>query len=371
MSKEKNKSKFKDNLIARGEEASKVRKIVTVIILAIVLILVIGGISGYMYIKSALQPLDSSSDEEIQVEIPLGSSTSTIANILEENGIIKNGFIFRFYIKLNNESDFQAGEYTFSPSMSIDEITGNLKTGKVMNDPLYKVTIPEGVTIDQIAEIYAEDLPITKEEFLEVVNDKEYIKELIDRFPILSDAILDDNIIAPLEGYLFAATYDFFEEKPNIKSIVETMLNQTQKVVTPYYDQIENEDMSIHEVITFASLVEEEARNEKQRKNIAGVFYNRLEEGMLLQTDPTVAYAVGEHLETTLDKHTEVDSPYNTYQIVGLPIGPISNFSESSLDAVMSPSDVDFLYFLHDSDGNIHYAETNEEHNKNREKYLK
>ncbi|WP_156291148.1 endolytic transglycosylase MltG [Oceanobacillus salinisoli] len=370
MSKKKNTGKFKDNLIARSEEASRVRKIVSVIILALLLILVIGGISGYMYIKSALEPVDPTSNEEIFVEIPLGSSSSTIANILEENGVIKNAFIYRFYIKLNNETEFQAGNYTFTPSMTLEEITENLKTGKMMQEPLFTVTIPEGKNIEEIAEIYAEQLHFKKEEFLEVVNDKQYIEELINKYSILSEEILHEDIVTPLEGYLFAATYDFYEEEPTIQSIIEQMLLQTQKVVTPYLDEISNHELTLHEVITFASLVEKEASKEEQRKEIAGVFYNRLEKDMRLETDPTVAYAVGEHLETTLYEHLETESPYNTYYIKGLPIGPIANFSESSLEAVLNPEDSNYLFFLHDSEGQIHYAETNEEHNRNREKYL-
>ncbi|WP_085991828.1 endolytic transglycosylase MltG [Oceanobacillus senegalensis] len=371
MSKKRNKEGFKDNLIKRSKEAKKVRKIVSIIILSILVIFMISVTAGFLYIQSALKPVDPSSDENIHVEIPLGSSTSTIANILEKNGIIKNAIIYQFYIKFNNESDFQAGNYTFSPSMTLNEITQALKTGKVMEEPLYSITIPEGLNIEEIAEIYAEHLHFTKKEFIDVVNDKGYVEELVDRFPILPDVILEnDEIKMPLEGYLFAATYDYYEKEPSIKSIIEKMLSQTQEVVSPYLDRIKEKELTIHEALTLASLVEKEAAKKEQRKTIAGVFYNRLEKGMRLQTDPTVAYAVGEHLETTLNKHLETESPYNTYQITGLPIGPIANFSKSSLEAVINPEETDYIFFLHDNEGNIHYAETNEEHNKNRAKYL-
>lgn len=368
MSKKKSKGKFVDNLIATNEEASKVRKIVSLILLAIVIVIGISGIAGYLYVKSALQPVDPTSEKKINIEIPLGSSTSSIASILEENGVIKNAIIYQFYIKVNDESNFQAGKYTLSPSMTLEEITESLKIGK--GTALHTVPIPEGLNINQIAEIYAKDFYFTKEEFLKVANDKDFINELMEKYSILPKDILKKEIISPLEGYLFASTYSYFEEKPSIKSIIEEMVSQTQDVVSPYMDQIEKNEFSLHEVLTFASLVEKEASNNDQRKQIAGVFYNRLEKGMRLETDPTVAYAIGEHLETTLYKHLEVESPYNTYRITGLPIGPIANFSKSSLEAVLQPDDSDYLFFLHDRQGKIHYAETYEEHNKNRKKYL-
>lgn len=361
------KGKFRDNLITKGEHARKVRKIVSIIILALILVISIIAFSGYLFIKSALSPVNPDSDEQVKIEIPLGSSTSTIAQILEDNGVINNALIYQFYVKFANKPNLQAGSYSLSPSMTLDEITDRLVAGE---NALFTITIPEGYNVTQIAEKFASELHFSSKEFLEVANNREYIKKLMDKYSVLQEEILDGEIKTPLEGYLYASTYSFYEKEPTIESIIEEMVSQTEKVITPYMEQIEKSDFSLHEIITFASLVEKEANKEEQRKEIAGVFYNRLEKDMRLQTDPTVAYAMGEHLEITLYKDLEVDSPYNTYQIHGLPIGPIANFSESSLDAVLNPKDTNYLYFLHDKEGNIHYAETNDEHNKNRQKYL-
>jgi UPF0755 protein len=370
MSKKK-KNSFKDNLMARSEEARTVRKIVAIIIISLLVILIIGGTSGYLYISSALEPVDPESDEEITVEIPIGSSSSTIGEILEENGLIKDSRIFRFYATFNNTTDFQAGEYTFTPSMTMEELVASLQTGRVIADPVHTVTIPEGMTVDEIAELYADALHFSKEEFLEVVNDTEYINQLIEAYPsILSDDILAEDIRTPLEGYLFAATYSFYEQEPSIETVVEEMLNKTATVVESYTEEMDNRDFSVHETLTFASLVENEARTEEQRVMIAGVFYNRLDEGMQLQTDPTVLYALGEHRDRVLFEDLEVESPYNTYYIDALPVGPISNFAENSLQATLNPEASEFLYFLHDDDGEIHYAETFEEHGQNREQYI-
>lgn len=374
MSKDKDKNKkknsYRENLMKRSEEARTVRKVVAIIILTLIIIFSAGGFAGYTYIKSALEPVDPTSKKEIKINIPMGSSSSTIATILKDNGIIKDARIFRFYIKFKNEADFQAGDYSFTKASTFDEIITTLKSGKVIAEPIYTITIPEGKTIDQIAEIYASKLPFTKEEFLKVVNDQAYIKQLISRYPaILSDVILDENIRTPLEGYLFAATYTFYEEEPKVESVVEAMLNKTVAVVTPHQDEIAAKEFSVHEAITFASLLENEARSEEERKKIAGVFYNRLEEGMKLQTDPTVLYALGGHKERVLYKDLEIESPYNTYYINSLPIGPISNFAENALEGVLYPEETNYLYFLHDFEGNIHYSETHDEHLKLKEKY--
>ncbi|HLS07028.1 MAG TPA: endolytic transglycosylase MltG [Bacillota bacterium] len=365
MSKKKRTSTYRDNLRSRGEDARIVRRIVFFIFLVFLITIGIVGYKTYDYITSAFEPMDPKSEENIEIEIPMGSSSSTIANILEENELIKDARIFRFYVKFKNVSDFQAGEYTLSQSLTLDEIIESLQTGKIIVEPTYTVTIPEGKTIEEIAEIYADELPVTKDEFLEVLDDDEYIESLIDDYSaLLSEQILDDDIRTPLEGYLFAATYSFYEENPTVETIVEYMLNKTVEVIQPLYEDIGERDLSIHEIITMASLIEKEAKTEDERQMISGIFYNRMKEGMMLQTDPTVLYALGEHKERVLYEDLEVDSPYNTYKHKDLPVGPIANFGVNSLEAALYPEESDYLYFLHDYDGEIYYAKTLDEHNE-------
>ncbi|WP_181350574.1 endolytic transglycosylase MltG [Thalassobacillus sp. CUG 92003] len=372
MSDSKFDSEYKERLHKRTEEAGKVRKIVALVLTSLIILLIVGGVSGYFYVKSALEPVDPSDESETTVEIPLGSSTSEIASILKENGIINNELIFRFYTKFKNVTGFQAGEYDFTKAMTIDEILQSLKTGKVMLDPLLRVTIPEGSTVEQIAARYAEHFNFTKEEFLKKIDDEAYVNKLIEEHPaLLDEVILDPEIKHPLEGYLFATTYPFFEENPPIDQIVQKMLAQTKEVVLPYMDSLEgNRLSSVHEVITMASLLEKEAPKAESRKRIAGVFYNRLAQDMPLQTDPTVLYAIGEHKDRVLYEDTEVESPFNTYHINGLPIGPISNFNENALDAAVQPIDSENLYFLADQEGNIYYSKTLEEHNKKKAEHI-
>lgn len=372
MSKKKKNGDYRENLMARSEEASTVRKIVSIIIISLILIFIVGIISGYMYIKSALQPVDPDDEQGVEVEIPLGSSSSSIANILEESGIIKDSRIFRVYTKVKNESDFQAGDYTFTPAMTIDEVIESLKTGVLVKAPIDKVTIPEGKTVEEIAEIFAEKGYFSKEDFMNRVNDEEYINNLIETYPsILSDVILDEEIRTPLEGYLFAATYDIYVENPEMDKLIETMLDRTVDVISENQEKIDNQNFTVHEAVTFASLVEKEASSKDQRRGIASVFYNRLADDMPLQTDPTVLYAMGEHKDKVLLKDLEIESPYNTYQISALPIGPISNFSVDSLKASLDPEESDYKYFLHDEEGGIHFSETHEEHIELKQKYIK
>lgn len=363
------REKFKQNMQKRGEEAKQVRKIVFIILVSLSLLIIISGISGYLYIKSALNPVDPDSDETIRVEIPIGSSTLDIAQILEDHGVIKNARIFAIYSKFTGSSNFQAGEYAFTPSITIDELIEALESGMV--SPIYTITIPEGLTLEEIAAIYAEQFAFDNDDFMEKVNDVSYVEQLIEQYPdLLTEEILNPDIKNPLEGYLFASTYEFYDEQPSIESVVEMMLDRTQAAIEPYLDEIDEKGITVHEAITFASLVENEAKTEEQRREISGVFYNRLEEGMKLQTDPTVLYALGEHKDRVLYEDLEIESPYNTYQIDALPVGPISNFHKSSLEAVLYPDESDYLYFLHDGEGAIYYSETYEDHLEKREKYI-
>ncbi|SFL79557.1 UPF0755 protein [Gracilibacillus orientalis] len=367
----KKKLTYKEISQERAKEASFARKIIVIVLIVLTAIIILGGFNAYQYVQKGLSPVDPDSEETVELTIPLGSSSSDIASILEDEGIIANSLVYRFYVKFNNASDFQAGEYTLSPSMTLADITAELETGALRQQAQLRVTVPEGKSIEEIASIYQEHAGIDSEEFLEKMSDQSYVEELIDQYPnILSEEILAEDIIYPLEGYLFPATYEFYTDEPTLDEIITQMLNKTNDVAAAYYDQIEALDFSVHEVITLASLVEEEAPSEEDRREIARVFYNRLDEGMKLQTDPTVIYAHGEHISSLTYDHYEIDSPYNTYQVQGLPVGPIANFGESSLASILEPDENNYLYFLADSDGNVHYSTTYEEHQNLEDQYI-
>lgn len=361
--KQKNKQEIKKKLIKeRIEEASVVRKIVAICLLLLSIAFIGVGISVYYYAKSGLAPIDETNEELIDIQIPIGSTSMKIGNILEEHGLIKNASFFRYYVRYKNESGFQAGDYQLSKSMDLDEITAALKEGTVFKEYALSFTVPEGRWLEDTLKIIADETSHELEVIEEKITDPEYLETLIDRFDILTEAILDEDIRWALEGYLFPARYDFVDENPTIETIIETMLQRTEQIVEKFLGDIEESEYTIHEIITLASIIEGEANKAEDRYLVSGVLYNRLEINMALQVDPTVAYAHGEHFTRTLNVHLEIDSPYNTYLYPGIPVGPVNNPGEASIKAAIEPSDHNYFYFYAKSDGEVKYTETYQQH---------
>jgi UPF0755 protein len=367
MSTEETNSKkevIQKKMLEHQSEARIVRRIVLIITIVAILILVFIGGGGYLYIKSALQPVDKDSKVQKKVEIPIGSSVTGISEKLEANGIIKNAKVFKYYVKFKNEAGFMAGEYELSPSMEIPEIINRLKTGKVLQKAAFQLTIPEGKQLKEIAQIIAKTVNLPEEEVFNQLNDRTFIQKMMAKFPdLLTTDILNPNIKYPLEGYLFPATYPFYKPNPTVEEMIVTMLEQTRKVITPYLAELSEEEFTAHQLLTMSSLIEEEATQKADRKDISSVFYNRIEQEMPLQTDPTVLYAQGKHKERVLYEDLEVDSPYNTYKHKGLPPGPIANAGKDSIEAAINPSETKYLYFLATAGGDVIFTKTLEEHN--------
>lgn len=356
----------------RKSEVKTVRKIVAIVAIAFVLIVGIVGLFGYNYVKSALKPVDPDATKTIAVEVPIGSTLSSISTLLEKKGIIKDARVFKYYAKFKNESQFQAGNYGLTQAMTLDELIESLKTGKVYRKPVFTMTIPEGLTLEQIGNIVEKKTPYTQKEFMDLVTSEAFVQQMKAKYPeLVTDAVLADNIRYDLEGYLFPATYSYFEEKPSLESIVDEMVGAMDKVVKNYNDVLTEKKMSVHQLLTFASLLEREATAQTDRETIASVFYNRIDEGMPLQTDPTVLYALGSHKDRVLYEDLKVDNAYNTYKNKGLPPGPIAGAGKSSIEAVLNPSKTDYLYFLADKKGINHFSKTYDEHLQKVDKYIK
>ncbi len=374
MSSEESHSKkdvIRKKMLEHQSEARIVRRIVLTITIVTLFILVFIGGGSYLYIKSALQPVDKDSKALKKVEIPIGSSVTGISMKLQENGIIKNAKVFKYYVKFKNEAGFMAGEYELSPSMEIPEIINRLKTGKVLQQAAFQLTIPEGKQLKEIAQIMAAAVNKPEEEVFNQLNDKTFIQAMMGKYPdLLTTDILNPNIKYPLEGYLFPATYPFYKQDPTVEEMVDTLLQQTRKVVASYMEETGNEELSVHQLLTMSSLIEEEATKKADRKKISSVFYNRIEQGMPLQTDPTVLYAQGKHKERVLYEDLEVKSPYNTYKHKGLPPGPIANAGKDSIDAAIHPEDTKHLYFLATGEGDVVFTNTLDEHNAAKAKYI-
>ncbi|MBB5173173.1 endolytic transglycosylase MltG [Texcoconibacillus texcoconensis] len=360
-SKDNNQNSKKDTIKEREKEAKTVRKIVLITVGSLFLLVLIGSIFSYYYVQSALGPLDEEAEETIEVEIPIGSNSSTIGEILEDEGVIRSATIFSYYVRFRGEAGFQAGTYELTPAMSIDELIASLKDGTVYEDYELSFTIPEGYWLEETLEVVAEETDHEYEELLELVSDEEYIETLIDQFEILSDDVLEGSIRWPLEGYLFPARHDFVDEDASQEEIIEEMIRRTQNAVFQFENQLEESEYSYHEILTMASIIEGEAAHDDERATISGVLYNRLEKGMALQMDPTVSYAHEERLSRTLNKHLTIDSPYNTYEYPGLPVGPINNPGDKSIEAALMPEIHDYQYFYHTED-NVFFSETYPEH---------
>jgi UPF0755 protein len=362
---------IREKLIEQQKEARIARRIVFII--SIIVLLLIGGvvIGGYFYIDAALKPVDSDSKMEKEIEIPIGSSVTGISQILEEKGIIKDAKVFKYYVKFKNESGFMAGNYKLSPSMTFPTIIDHLKTGTVVKEVAMKITLPEGIQLTQIAEIIGNKTKQKPEDVLNTLNSEDFIKSMMEKFPdILTEDILAKEIKYPLEGYLYPATYSFYTATPSIEEVVVTMLEQTNKVIGKYSAEIENSHYSVHQVLTMASLIEEEATEKVDRHQIASVFYNRMNVGMPLQTDPTVLYAHGKHKARVLYEDLEIDSPYNTYKVTGLPPSPIANAGEMSIEASLFPEETDYLYFLATGQGEVLFSRTLDEHNNKKAEHI-
>lgn len=349
-----------------------VSKIVLSIIAVLVILIVILGISAYNFYTSSIEPVNPNSTEEIQVEIPSGASPTDIAHILEEEGVINSASVFNIYTRFNDEEGFMAGYYALSPSMDMEEIIASLQQGgSAVPLDAVKITIPEGYSIDQIAALIEENTDYSSEEVMEVIQSEAFLSDMLEQFPeLLTSSFEAEDVRYVLEGYLYPATYHFHDDM-TLEELLQTMIVKMDEVVSPYYAQIEEQGRTVHEVLTIASLVEREGVTYEDRAIMVGVFYNRIEEEMPLQTDVSVLYALEEHKEIVTFQDLEVDSPYNLYQNTGMGPGPFNSPSESSIAAAVNPADTDYLYFLADIDTKeVYFAETYEQHLEYQEQYV-
>ncbi|ANX13023.1 hypothetical protein ABE41_013505 [Fictibacillus arsenicus] len=353
----------------QNKKKKRTKSIILTIIALFLAVIVLAAGTLYFYFNKNIGAFDSANQENFTVEIPIGSSTANIGKELEDKGIINSGQFFKLYTRVKGEGDFQAGVYQLSPSMNLTEIIAALKEGKLFKKPELTLTIPEGFNVPQIAGEISASTGYEKEEILKVMTDKAFLKELQNKYKNIPDDIYKEGLYYPLEGFLFPATYEFDKKKPELKEIVDKMVEQSSTVIAKYENDIKKSGYSMFEMITLASLIEEESQREEDRKKISGVFYNRLEKDMKLDSDPTVKYARKDFDVQVLYEHLEVDSPYNTYRYKGIPIGPITSPGEKSIEAALKPVKMDELFFYARPNGEVIYTKTLQEHNAVYRKY--
>lgn len=373
----------------RKKQDRTAKRIVAVVMSLVVVFFLATCTFGFFWVKSSLEPINTEATKTIQVEIPEGSSTKEIANILFENDLIKNATVFNYYSKIKSYNNYQSGFYNLSQSMSVDDLAKALQesgTPTAQEEPAGKVLIVEGYTLTQIANSVTlnaktddktDKTPFTSEEFLATVTNQEFIDRMVATYPNLFASLpaADSGVIYRLEGYLFPAVYDYYDDT-TIEDLVEQMISTTDARLQPYYEAIANKNLTVNEVLTLASLVEKEGSTDEDRRNIASVFFNRLNAEMPLQSNIAILYAQGKlGEEITLAEDTNIDtsieSPYNIYWRAGLMPGPVNSPSLSAIEAVLNANATDYYYFVADvTTGTVYFANTIEEHDQNVATYV-
>lgn len=283
------------------------------------------------------------------VEIKKGQSVKTISKKLQENKVILNDKLFILYVVFNKlQSSLKAGEYEFSKNITIKEVTDKLLRGEVK---LRKVTIPEGLTVKQIAGIFEKNNLFPESQFLSVLEDQNFKNELL------------GNEVNSFEGFLFPETYKYWKDiEP--EEFIRIMVGMFKKVFGELKSQypIENK-LSDYEIIKLASIIEKESGSKSELAQISSVFHNRLRIGMKLDSDPTIIYGLGDSFDGNIRKRDmELFTEYNTYMIPGLPPTPISNPGKASLHAAINPNETKFLYFVSMGNGSHYFSKDYNEH---------
>ena len=356
----------------RKKETSIIKKIMKYFMIALLVIVLVGGFFTWNYIKGETQPVDTAQTELVSFEIEQGASVKEVSKALEKEGIIRNSKLFNFYLKFKNVSGFKSGLYHVSKSMTLDEIIAELSgQGKDKDQNATKVLIREGEQLTDIAKEVEKSTKYSAEDFMAKVQDEDFLRYLVQKFPkLLTQSYNGYQVKYVLEGYLFPATYDMNDSK-TLQMLITEMVAKTDEVMSKYYDKILASDYTLQETMALASLIEKEGTKLEDRKKISSVFHNRIKENMKLQTDVSVQYALGEHKEALSLEDLEVDSPYNLYQNYGVGPGPYNSPSEDAIVAAMEPEKTDYLYFLADiHTKEIYYAKTYEEHLELKAKYI-
>ena len=345
----------------------KVTKIILIIFAVLVVLGVAAGLFAWNYYKEGIAPVSDKSKEVI-VTVENGQTATSVLYTLDEAGLVNDVLCGKVYLKLNEVGYLQANSYILNENMSLEEIF------KVMENPTgdhvlqFSVTILDGYSLKDISESIAKALEIEATEVMNLLNDKEFLNSLIEKYWFITDEILQEGIKYPLEGYLYPETYSY-NSNVTLEDVIYGSLDMMDKYLTKAKESFEARGWTAHDFLTFASIVERESLFDEDRPKIAGVFMNRLEKNMLLQSDITVNYAWDRTGVDVLYSHLEIDSPYNTYKYAGLPIGPISTVSGTTIDACVKYEDNVFYYFFAIEDGTVIYSRILSEHNSAVQKY--
>lgn len=335
------------------------------IAISLFIILTVLIVSVCTYYNINMSPV--SKDETLR-EISISEGTiESIGKELKANNLIRDVTIFKLYTRLMNKTNLKSGIYNLSPSMGVKEIVSILEKGSSINPDEIAITFKEGYNIRKIALEIEDKTNNSYDDVLKVMEDDDYIDELISQYWFLTDDIKNTSIYYPLEGYLYPNTYRYSNKDVSVKDIFAKMLDEMDRELTPLKDDIAKSKYSVHELLTLSSLVELEGPLAEDRKVVAGVFTNRINDGWALGSDVTTYYAlkIDDWSPLNYEQLNNCNNKYNTRcnSYIGLPIGPIASPSITSIEAALYPDDNDYYYFVSDCDGNIHATKTASEHN--------
>lgn len=337
------------------------------VVLFLMMLIVICSIIGFFFYE--LSAVNKNS-EVINYEVKSGITVNQIFEDLEKEKIIRSATFMKIYSKIVGNINVHAGIYEISSGMDSRKIYDILRKGGKSSRETTDIVFKEGRNVRELISILEKNTTITKEEFLSKLEDKDYLNSLIDKYWFLSDDILDKDIYYSLEGYLFPNTYTVYKDS-SASEVIEKMLQETNRVLEKYKEEIESSKYSVHEIITLASIVELESV--KDREKVAGVFINRLESSTWtdsLGSCVTTYYAFKVDLGSRDLKQSEIDdcesNKYNTRctRFKGLPVGPIGNPGEESIKATLNPEKHDYYFFLADKNMNTYFFKTYLEHKR-------
>ena len=300
-----------------------------------------------VWVHHALQPVNTTGENRDFV-VDEGATLNQVAADLKTAHMIRSSILFRLAGRFKGyDHHIKTGEYRLNGAMPPLKILEILKEGRIITHP---ITIPEGFTLNQIAELLDQKGLSNKASFIQQAKDKSRIAQL-------------DLSGDTLEGYLYPDTYRF-RRNESADKIIDVMVNRFRNIVTPHETGIKDTGMTLKQVITLASIVEKETGSPEERPMIARVFLNRLKKNMRLESDPTVIYGINNFNGNLTKKDLKTKTPYNTYVIKGLPPGPIANPGLSSIKAVLNPAEGNYYYFVSKNNGTHYFSKTLKEHNR-------
>ena len=344
-------------------KVDKISKIIKRIVGAIFIIGILLATAFTVMWFVNLMPVAPDSEDTVLFEVKNGWGVNTVITELEKEGLIKDDFILKIYSKLNNYESVYAGNYKLSKSMSAVEIIESMYNGKNIENETITVTFVEGKKFPYYVTKMCETFGFNEEDVYALTTNEEYLNKLINDYWFIGTEILNKDLYYPLEGYLFADTYEF-KKNSTAEEVIERMLKQMDEKLSVYKEEIQASGKGVHTLLTMASMVELEAVTAEDRLQVAGVFYNRLKKNIPMGSDVTTYYA--EKKEMTESLYMSEINACNAYNTRGdcaklFPVGPICSASYSSITAAITPEESDYYYFVADINNKVYFSKTNDE----------